>query len=37
MKKPERIFVIVENHKNGQKYFGKLIAGRPDGMLIILT
>jgi tRNA G10 N-methylase Trm11 len=30
MKDAERIFVVVENHKNGMKYFGKLIAGR-DG------
>jgi hypothetical protein len=31
MKEAERVFVLIENHRNGQKYFGKVIAGR-DGI-----
>jgi tRNA G10 N-methylase Trm11 len=30
MNDPERVFVLIENHRNGQKYFGKIVAGR-DG------
>jgi tRNA (guanine10-N2)-methyltransferase len=35
MNNPERIFVIVENEKNGLKYFGKVIAKRNDGIKYI--
>jgi hypothetical protein len=31
IKKAKRIFVVIDNHINGEKYFGKLIAGKSDG------
>ncbi len=31
LKKAKRVFVVIDNHKTGVKYFGKLIAGKSDG------
>ncbi len=31
LKKPQRIFVIIDNDHSGKKYFGKLFAGKSQG------
>ncbi len=33
LKNPDRTFVIIDNFYRGKKYFGKLIAGKSDGIL----
>lgn len=36
LKNPKRTFVIIDNHYKGRKYFGKLVASKPDGIIYIL-
>ena len=31
LKNPNRTFMIIDNHFQGKKFFGKLIAGNSDG------
>ncbi len=35
LNKPDRIFMIIDNHYRGTKYFGKMIAGKSEGNLRI--